>query len=98
VLPNGRPADDYSSLTLQLSPEDAEKVVFVSTKFGDGRLYFTLRNSADRNVDTVPTTLLDDVLGPESDYGVSKRKPPEPPPPRPPKYYDSVGGAAIGVE
>lgn len=98
ILPNGRPADDYSSLTLQLSPEDAEKLVFIETKFGEGRIFFTLRNSADQEVASIPTTLLDEVLGPESDYGISQRKPPEPPPPRPPKFYDSVGGSAIGVE
>ncbi len=98
ILPNGRPADDYNSLTLQLSPEDAEKLVFVETKFGDPRLFFTLRNSADQTVAAVGTTLLDDVLGPDSDYGISKRKPPEPPPPPRPKYYDSVGGSAVGVE
>lgn len=98
VLANGRPADDYTSLTLQLSPEDSEKLVFVSNKFGEGRIFFTLRNSADQERGPIATTLLDEVLGPESDYGVSQRKPPEPPAPRPPKFYDSVGGAAIGVE
>lgn len=98
VLPSGRPADDYSSLTLQLSPEDSEKVVFVTTKFGDSRLFFTLRNSADQAIEPIATTLLDEVLGPESDYGISQRKPPEAPPPPPPKFYDSVGGSAIGVE
>ncbi len=98
VLPNGRPADDYTSLTLQLSQEDSEKLVFVSNKFGEGRIFFTLRNSADQERTPIATTLLDEVLGPESDYGISQRKPPEPPAPRPPKFYDSVGGSAIGVE
>ncbi len=98
ILPNGRPADDYSSITLQLSPEDAEKLVFIETKFGEGRIFFSLRNSADQEVAAIPTTLLDEVLGPESDYGISQRKPPEPPPPPPPKFYDSVGGNTIGVE
>jgi Flp pilus assembly protein CpaB len=98
ILANGRPSDDYSSLTLQLTPEDAEKLVFIETKFGEGRIFFTLRNSADQEIAAIPTTLLDEVLGPESDYGISQRKPPEPPPPRPPKFYDSVGGSAIGVE
>ncbi len=97
ILPNGRPADDYSSITLQLSP-DAEKLVFIETKFGEGRIFFSLRNSADQEVAAIPTTLLDEVLGPESDYGISQRKPPEPPPPPPPKFYDSVGGNTIGVE
>ncbi len=98
ILPSGRPADDYASLTLQLTPEEAEKMVFMETKFGEGRLFFSLRNSADQTVESIQTTLLDEVLGPESDYGILQRKPPEPPPPRPPKYYDSVGGTPQGVE
>ncbi|MBY0370292.1 Flp pilus assembly protein CpaB [bacterium] len=98
ILPNGRPADDYNSLTLQLSPEDAERVLFVATKYGDSRLFFTLRNSGDQAADPVETTLLAEVLGPESDFGLSQRKPPEPPAPRPPKFFDSVGGSAIGVD
>jgi len=98
LLANGRPADDYASLTLQLSPEDAERVLFVAGKYGESRLFFTLRNSADQAAEPVATTTFNEVLGPESDYGISQRKPPEPAPPRPPKFYDSVGGSAIGVE
>ncbi len=98
ILPSGRPADDYASLTLQLSPEEAEKMVFMETKFGEGRLFFSLRNGADQAIESIQTTLLDEVLGPESDYGILQRKPPLPPPPRPPKYYDSVGGTPQGVE
>jgi pilus assembly protein CpaB len=98
VLASGRPADDYASLTFQLSPEDAEKLLFVSNKFGENRIFFTLRNGADQEIASIPTTLLDEVLGPESDYGASQRKPPEPPPPAPPKFFDSVGGNAVGVE
>ena len=90
-----RPDDNYSSLTLQLGPEDAEKILFMSHQFGDQRLYFALRNSADQSTEKIETTLLDDVLGPDSDYGLSKKKPPPAAPPRPPKFYDSVGGQAI---
>jgi pilus assembly protein CpaB len=98
VLPSGRPADDYGSLTFQLTPEDAEKLLFVSNKFGENRIFFTLRNGADQEVAAIPTTLLDEVLGPESDYGNSQKRPPEPPPPAPPKFFDSVGGNAVGVD
>lgn len=90
-----RPDDNYSFLTLQLGPEDAEKILFLSHQYGDQRLYFALRNSADQSTDKLETTLLDDVLGPDSDYGQSKRKPPPALPPRPPRFYDSVGGQAI---
>jgi len=94
-LNTSRPDDNYSSITLQLTPEDSEKILFLSHTFGDQRLHFTLRNDADLAMEKIETTLLDDVLGPDSDYGLSKRKPPPLPPPRPPKFYDSVGGQAI---
>lgn len=94
-LNTSRPDDNYSSLTLQLGPEEAEKVLFLSHQYGDQRLYFALRNSADQATEKIETTLLDDVLGPDSDYGMSKRKPPPASPPRPPRFYDSVGGQAI---
>lgn len=94
-LNTARPDDNYSHITLQLTPEDAEKILFLSHTFGDQRLYFVLRNSADQTNEKLETTLLDDVLGPDSDYGISKRKPPPLPPPKGPKFYDSVGGTAI---
>jgi len=93
-----RPSDNYASLTLQLNPEDAEKLIYLSTRFGDSRLYYTLRNGADQATEPIPTTILDDVLGPDSDYGVSKRKPAPPSPPRPPRFYDSRGGVATPVD
>lgn len=95
-LATNRPVDDYATLTLQLSPEDAKKLLFVSHTYGDNRLYYTLRNSADSEVAQIDTTLLDDVLGPDSDYGRSFRKPVRISPPKP-KYYDSKGGKAIPV-
>lgn len=91
-LATGRPDDAYSNITLQLDPHDAEKLLFLSSTLGDSRLYFTLRNSADQTIEKIDTTLLDEVLGPESDYGFSKRKPPPPPPPKPPRFIDSKGG------
>ncbi len=96
-LAMGRPSDDYTNVTVQLSPEDAERVLFLSHTLGDSRLYFTLRNSADQGTEKLETVILDEVLGPESDYGVSKRKPPPPPPPRPPRFRDSIGGAPVDV-
>jgi pilus assembly protein CpaB len=96
-LITSRPTDDYSSITLQLSPADAEKIMLVSSKFGDGRIYFTLRNSADQQAYQVATVLLDDVLGPDSDYGRSKQRAPDPVDPPPPRFQDNVGGRDIPV-
>lgn len=95
-LPTSRPDDEYSHITLQLTPDEAEKILYISHNFGDARLYFTLRNSSDRNPVNVASTILDDVLGPDSDYGDAKRKPP-PVVPAQPKYIDDVGGQQVPV-
>lgn len=92
-----RPTDEYRHLTLQLSPEDAEKVLFVAHSFGDQSLYFTLRNGADDRIAKIETTLLDEVLGPESDYAKSKVRAPIPVRTRP-RFYDSMGGSPVPVE
>jgi hypothetical protein len=98
-LATSRPTGNYSNLTLQLTPEDAEKLLFLMNKYSDNRIFFALRNAADQAiVEKLEGTLLDDVLGPESDYGLSKRKLPEPPPPRPPRIIDRRGGVAVPIE
>lgn len=92
VVPNSRISDEnYAHVTLQLAPADAEKVLYLTHTFGDRSLYLTLRNGADSTMARLPTSLLDDILGPDSDYGKSKRKFPEVPPPRP-KFEDLKGG------
>lgn len=91
-----RPDDDYATLTLQVSPEDAKKLMFISHTWGDNRLYFTLRNSADMEIAKVATTLLDDVLGPDSDYGRSMKKPPAPVPYKE-RFNDLKGGNPVPV-
>ncbi len=97
-LASTRPIDDYSTVTLQFTPDDAERIAFITHTFGDQRLYFTLRNSADQEIAKLDTTLLDEVLGPDSDYGFSKRKPPPLPPPRQPRFIDSRGGTPVPVD
>jgi pilus assembly protein CpaB len=97
TLHTAKPDDNYTHITVQLSPEDAEKILFLTHTYGDGRLYYTLRNNADQNVEKMETALLDDVLGPESDYGRSKRKPPPLPAPKGPRFNDSKGGIAVPI-
>ncbi len=97
-LSTTRPDDNYTNMTVQLSPEDAEKVLFITQSFSDTRLYFTLRNRADQEVAKLDDVVLDEVLGPDSDYGATKRKPPPPAPPRGPRFYDFRGGDAVPVE
>jgi pilus assembly protein CpaB len=89
-----RPDDNYSTLTLQMVPEEAQKLLYLQHTIGDSRLYYTLRNSADQTVVKLDTTILDNILGPDTYYGQSKVKPPPSPPPRP-KYYDTEGGTVV---
>lgn len=90
-LSTSRPDDNYQTVTLQLSTEDAEKLLFLTHKYGDKVVYLSLRNTVDPGAERLPTTLLDDVLGPESDYGKSKRKVPSNYTPAPPRYNDLIG-------
>lgn len=91
-----RPDDNYTNITVQLPPADAEKLLVLQHEIGDPSLYFTLRNSADTNVAALLTTLLDNVLGPNSAYGRSKVRPPDIKPAAP-KFYDSRGGQLVPV-
>jgi pilus assembly protein CpaB len=93
-ISTSRPDDNYTHVTLQLTTEDAEKLIYLSHKFGDRAVYLTLRNSADPEIAKIQTTLLDDVLGPDSDFGRSKIKPPAINPPKP-RYNDILGGQQI---
>lgn len=89
-----RPDDNYTTVTVQLPTADAEKMILIQNGFGDQFLYLTLRNSADEAAVALQTTLLDQVLGPDSALGRSKIKSPEYIPPEP-KYYDNEGGNLI---
>jgi len=89
-----RPDDNYNTVTVQLPTADAEKLILIQDGFGDQFIYLTLRNSADEATGPLSTTLLDQVLGPDSVLGRSKIKAPEYNPPEP-KYYDNEGGTLI---
>jgi Flp pilus assembly protein CpaB len=93
---NTKPDDNYTNMTLHLSPEDADKLLFLQHREenNEARLVYVLRNSADTNVANLETTILDQVLGPDSEIGRSKIKFPMAPPAKP-KYYDQVGGQNI---
>jgi len=89
---NSRPDDNYSTITVQLSLADAEKMILLQNNFGDQALYLTLRNNSDESILPLQTTLLDQVLGPDSAYGNSKIKAPPLPPPPPPRFMDYKQG------
>jgi len=89
-----RPDDNYTHMTLQLTPEDSDKLLLLQNTIGDAKLYYTLRNSADLTVANLETTILDQVLGPDSELGRSKIKP-QPLQPLKPRYMDMEGEAAV---
>lgn len=93
-LASARPDDNYNHVTVQLPTEDAEKLLFLLGKYGDKAVYLTLRNTTDLAMEKLPTTLLDNVLGPDSNYGRSKRKPPVYNPPAP-KNKDYMGSQEV---
>lgn len=94
ALSTSRPDDNYNHVTLQLPTDDAEKLLFLMGKYGDKAIYLTLRNTTDPGTEKLATTLLDEVLGQDSDYVRSKRKPPVYVPP-PPKNKDYMGSQEI---
>lgn len=93
-LSTSRPDDNYQTVTLQLNTDDAEKLLFLTQKYTDKVVYLTLRNTMDPAVEKMGTTILDDVLGPDSDYGRSKRRAPPMAPPQP-KFKDYFGPQEI---
>jgi Flp pilus assembly protein CpaB len=96
ALNTSRPDDNYSYITVQLATDDAEKVLYLISAYGDRSLYMTLRNSSDQGMEKIPTTLLDDVLGPDSDYGRSKKRPPLMTAPKA-RFNDIKGGVAVPI-
>lgn len=96
-LHTSRPDDTYNYVTLQFSMEDAQKITFLTHEYGDRVITLALRNTNDTTpVDKVGTTILDDVLGPDSDFWrATKQKPPPPTPSPKPRYYDYVGDQKI---
>jgi len=86
---------NYQTVTLEVTPQQAQTLVYVLTVFGDS-IICMLRNSDDRQLQRKTTTNLLDVMGPDSYLG----RGPKAPPPRAvvlPKFNDFVGGDAVAV-
>jgi len=58
----------YTSVTLEVTPEQAQTLVFLMTS-GEGVIFLSLRNREDRSVAQLFTTNADRVLGPRSIKG-----------------------------
>jgi len=83
---------NYATITVEVTPLESQALIFVIN--GGGDLFLTLRNPVDRVVaSTLPTTTVDEVLGPNSKKAQRSRPPPvvmaprvaapAPPPPNP---------------
>ena len=84
---------NFTTITLEVSPRQAQTIVYVMNVFPDSTIAF-LRHSDDRLVERRPTTNLLDVMGPESYLG----RGPKAEPLRAvvvPKFYDFVGGQQV---
>ncbi|MBI4041491.1 MAG: Flp pilus assembly protein CpaB [Deltaproteobacteria bacterium] len=58
----------FTNATLELSPDEAQGIVFLLTS-GEGSIFLSLRNSDDRSIETLFTTTAEKILGPRSSQG-----------------------------
>ena len=94
-----RPDDNYSNMTLHLSPEQSEQLILLQNAkdIGEVKIFYTLRNTVDdKVVANLETTILDQVLGPDSEVGRSKIKYPTSPPLQP-RYFDQMGEKKVPI-
>jgi Flp pilus assembly protein CpaB len=86
---------NYQTVTLEVTPQQAQTIVYVMTVYPDSITTF-LRHSDDRQLERMGTTNLYEVMGPDS-YLVKgvKSSPPRAVPKL--KFYDYQGGQGIPV-
>lgn len=80
---------NFLTLTLEVTPEQAQQIVYVQSVYGDSIQCF-LRHSDDRQLQRGTTTNLYDVMGEESYLVRGNKAPPMKAVPRA-KFYDMVG-------
>ncbi len=85
----------YRTVTLEVTPQQAQILAYVLTVFSDTITLF-LRHSDDRKLDRKATTNLLDVMGPDSFLARGKKAPPPKAMPRT-RFYDLQGDRSIGV-
>ena len=71
--------EDYGTVSIEVDPLQTQSIIF--TLQSGAELFLSLRNPVDRAVVTVPTTTVDEVLGPESKRAKRFAKKKEPPAP-----------------
>ncbi len=85
----------YQTITVEVTPEQAQKIVYVMAVYGDSLTMF-LRNNDDRALSSNGTTNFIDVMGQDSYYVRGGKQPPQRAIPRP-KFYDYVGEQPVPV-
>ncbi|MBY0370293.1 Flp pilus assembly protein CpaB [bacterium] len=86
----------YRTVTLEVTPRQAQILAYVMTVYNDDPITLLLRHSDDRSVDRKLTTNLYAVMGKDSFYARGKKTPPAKPTPRT-KFFDLQGDRQIGV-
>lgn len=89
----------FTSVTVEVTPEEAQQIIYITQVSGQ-QIYMTLRNPVDRMVASVPTTTVDEVLGPNSKKAQEEARKrivpqvarPVAPPPPPPNPWAQGGG------
>ena len=86
---------NYQTVTLEVTPQQAQTLVYVQSLYGDS-LTLLLRHSDDRQVEARTPATLSNVMGPES---YLNRGPKAPPPIAVPRYkfFDYVGDRSVPV-
>jgi Flp pilus assembly protein CpaB len=95
ILNFAKSESNYLTVSLEVTPEQAQRIVYVMTVFPDS-IILLLRHSDDRTLDRIPTANIYDVMGPESYLVKGNQRPPPRAVPRP-KFFDYVGDQAVPV-
>lgn len=85
----------YQTVTLEVTPEQAQKILYVVSVYGDS-MTLMLRNPNDRQLSSLGTTNFADVMGKDSFYVNGPKQPAPRAIPRP-KFYDYIGDQPVPV-
>lgn len=83
LLTNLRRMNEYSTITVEASPTEAQQLVFISST-NPGSIFVSLRNPNDRYINPLKTVDADDVLGLVKAPRIPAQEPPKPAPAPPP--------------
>ena len=67
-----RGQSDFQTITIEVTPLDAQRIVWVQQQ---GSFSITLRNPIDRQVSSIPSTTVDEILGANSKKALASRPP-----------------------